>query len=74
LTDVSDRLYAGLVTQIHEEKLDLPMNVKYHQPLSFLSGELKGAQLRLTVPEKEGSAIFDKVTRVDYLLLSHDEF
>jgi RNase H-like domain found in reverse transcriptase len=26
------------------------------------------------VPEKEGFAIVDTVTKVDYLLLSHDEF
>jgi RNase H-like domain found in reverse transcriptase len=67
LTDASDRFYAGLVTQMDEEQLD-------DQPLGFLSGEFKGAQLRWTVPEKEGFAIVDTVTKVDYLLLSHDEF
>jgi RNase H-like domain found in reverse transcriptase len=45
LTDASDRFYAGLVTQIDEEQLDLPMEVQDHQPLAFLSGEFKGAQL-----------------------------
>jgi hypothetical protein len=73
LTDASDRFYAGLVTQI-EEQLDLPMEEQDHQPLAFLSGEFKGAQLRCTVSEKEGFAIVDTVTKVDYLLLSHDEF
>jgi hypothetical protein len=43
LTDASDRFYAGLVTKIDEEKLDLPMEEKDHQPLAFLSGEFKGA-------------------------------
>jgi hypothetical protein len=74
LTDASDRFYTGLVTQIDEEQLDLPMEEQDHQPLAFLSGEFKGAQLRWKVPEKEGFAIVDTVTRVDYLLLSHDEF
>jgi hypothetical protein len=74
LTDASDRFYAGLVTQIDEEQLDLPMEGQDHQPLAFLSGEFKGAQLRRTVPEKEGFAIVNTVTKVDYLLLSHDEF
>jgi RNase H-like domain found in reverse transcriptase len=74
LTDASDRFYAGLVTQIHEKQLDLPMEEQDHQPLAFFSGEFKGAQLRWTVPEKEGFAIVDTVTKVDYLLLSHDEF
>jgi RNase H-like domain found in reverse transcriptase len=74
LTDASDRFYAGLVTQIDEEQLDLPMEEQDHQPLAFLSGEFKGAQLRWTVPVKEGFAIVYTVTKVDYLLLSHDEF
>jgi RNase H-like domain found in reverse transcriptase len=52
LTDAANRLYAVLVTQIDEYKLDLPMEEQNHQPLAFLSGEFKGAQLRWTVPEK----------------------
>jgi RNase H-like domain found in reverse transcriptase len=74
LTYASDRFYAGLVTQIEEEQLDLPMEEQDHQPLACFSGEFKGVQLRWTVPEKEGFAIVDTVTKVDYLLLSHDEF
>jgi RNase H-like domain found in reverse transcriptase len=74
LTDASDRFYASLVTQIDEEQLDLPMEEQDHQPLAFLLGEFKGVHLRWTVPEKEGFAIVDTVTKVDYLLLSHDEF
>jgi hypothetical protein len=46
LTDTSDRLYAGLVTQIDEEQLDLPMEEQDHQPPAFLSGEFKSAQQR----------------------------
>jgi hypothetical protein len=67
LTNAFDRFYADLVTQIHEEQLDLAMKEQDHQPLAFLSGEFKGAQLRWTVPEKESFAIFDTVTKVDYL-------
>jgi RNase H-like domain found in reverse transcriptase len=48
------------------------MEEQNHQPLAFLSGEFKGAQQRWTVQEKEGFAIVDKVTKVDYLLLGHD--
>jgi chloramphenicol 3-O-phosphotransferase len=44
LTDASDRFCAGLVTQIDEEQLDLPMEEQDHQLLAFLSGEFKGAQ------------------------------
>jgi RNase H-like domain found in reverse transcriptase len=74
LTDASNRFYAGLVTQIDEEQLDLPVEEQDHQPLEFFSGEFKGAQLRWTGPEKEGFGIVDTVTKVDCLLLSHDEF
>jgi hypothetical protein len=74
LTNASDRFYAGLVTQIHENQLDLTMEKQDHQSPSFLSGKFKGAQLRWTVSEKEVFAIVDTVTKVDYLLLSHDEF
>jgi RNase H-like domain found in reverse transcriptase len=54
--------------------LYLQMEEQDHQPLAFLSGEFKGAQLRWTVPAKEGLAIVDTVTKVDNPLLSHDEF
>jgi spore coat polysaccharide biosynthesis protein SpsF (cytidylyltransferase family) len=50
------------------------MKEQDHQPLAFSSGEFKCAQLRWTVSEKEDFSIVDTVTKVDYLLLSHDEF
>jgi hypothetical protein len=50
------------------------MEEQDHQTLAFLSGKFKGAKLRWTVPEKEGFAIVDTVTKVEYLLLSHVEF
>jgi RNase H-like domain found in reverse transcriptase len=74
LINASDLFYAGLVTQIDEKQLDLLMEEQDHQPLAFLSGEFKGAQQRWTVPKKECFVIVDTVTKVDYLLLSHDEF
>jgi hypothetical protein len=74
LTDASGRFYAGLMTQIHKNQLTLLTAQEDHQSLAFLSGEFKGAQQRLTVPEKQSFSIVDKVTMVNYLLLSHDEF
>jgi hypothetical protein len=35
LTNASDRLYAGLVTQIHEEQLNLLMEEQDQRPLPF---------------------------------------
>jgi RNase H-like domain found in reverse transcriptase len=49
------------------------MEEEDHQPLAFLLGEFKGAQLRWTVPEKGSFAIVNTVTKVNYLLLSHEE-
>jgi hypothetical protein len=49
---------------IDEEEPDLPMEDQDHQPLAFLTGEFKGAQLRWTVTEKVGFAIVDTVTKV----------
>jgi hypothetical protein len=46
MTDASNRFYAGLVIQIDEEQLDLPMEEQDHQTLALLTGEFKGAQLR----------------------------
>jgi hypothetical protein len=46
LTNASARFYAGLVTQIDKEQLDLSMKEQDHQPLAFLLGDFKGAQLR----------------------------
>jgi RNase H-like domain found in reverse transcriptase len=54
LTDASDRFCAGLVTQIDEEQLDLPMEEQDHQPLALLSDDFKCGQLRWTVQEREG--------------------
>jgi hypothetical protein len=50
------------------------MEAQDHHSLAFLSGEFIGAQQRWTVSEQEGLAIVDTVTRVDYFLLSHDQF
>jgi hypothetical protein len=74
LTDASERFYAGIVTQVDKSQLDLPIEQQDHQPLAFVSGEFKGAQLRWTVPEKEGFAVVDVVTKMDYILLIPSEF
>jgi hypothetical protein len=41
LTNASDRFYAGLVTQIDEQQMNIPMEEQDHQPLAFLSGDFK---------------------------------
>jgi hypothetical protein len=49
LTNASDRFYAGLVTQIDEEQLDLPMEEQDHQPLAFF---VRRVQRRATTMER----------------------
>jgi Reverse transcriptase (RNA-dependent DNA polymerase) len=39
--DASDRFYAGLMTQIDDEQLDLPMEEQDHQPLAFCQANSK---------------------------------
>jgi hypothetical protein len=41
LTDASDRFYDGLMTQIHEEQLDLPINSKTTSLLRFWQASSK---------------------------------
>jgi hypothetical protein len=41
LTDASYRFNAGLVTHIHVEKLDIPMEEQDHQPLHFCQASSK---------------------------------
>jgi hypothetical protein len=41
LTDASDRFYAGLVTQIDEKQLYLPMKEQGHRPLAFFQASSK---------------------------------
>jgi Chromo (CHRromatin Organisation MOdifier) domain len=51
LTDASDRFYAGLVTQIDKEQLELPMEEQDHQPLDFIKAQ------KLMVVEKLSKAM-----------------
>jgi hypothetical protein len=37
-TDASDALYSGMITQVPEHHLDLPVHDQQHQPLAFTSG------------------------------------
>jgi hypothetical protein len=41
LTDASDRFFAGLVTQVDKEQLDLSMEEGDHQPLAFCQASSK---------------------------------
>ena len=68
-TDASRKFWAGVVTQLPPEQLSLPMDRQKHEPLAFLGGAFKGAQLNWSTFEQEAFAIFQTFEKVDYLLM-----
>jgi RNase H-like domain found in reverse transcriptase len=73
-TDASDAFYSGMITQVPENHLDLPVQDQQHQPLAFTSGRFRGSQERWTIPEKEAFAAIETVTKHSYLLLAAEQF
>jgi RNase H-like domain found in reverse transcriptase len=53
LTDASDRFYAGLVSQIDEEQLDLLMEEQDHQPLAFFVRRVQRRATRMDSTREE---------------------
>jgi hypothetical protein len=74
LTDVSDRFYAGLVTKIHEEQLDLPIEEQDHQSLVFCQASSKARNNDGKHQRRKFFAIVSTVIMLDYTLLSLEEF
>jgi RNase H-like domain found in reverse transcriptase/Integrase zinc binding domain len=73
-TDASDAFYSGMITQVLEHHLDLPVHDQQHQPLAFTSGRFRGSQERWTISEKEAFAVIETVTKHSYLLLAAEQF
>jgi hypothetical protein len=73
-TDASDAFYSGMITQVPEHHLDLPVHDQQHRPLAFTSGRFRGSQERWTIPEKEAFAVIETVTKHSYLLLAFEQF
>jgi hypothetical protein len=62
-TDASDAFCSGMITQVPERHLDLPVHDQQHQPLAFTSGRFRGSLERLTIPDKETFAVIETVTK-----------
>jgi hypothetical protein len=45
-TDASDAFYSGMITQVPETHLDLPVHDQQHQHLAFTSGRFRSSQER----------------------------
>jgi hypothetical protein len=75
-TDASDLFYGAILTQIPAENFDATgdPNEWPHEPLGFISGAFKHAQLRWSVCDKEGFAIKTACEKFTHLLIRERGF
>jgi hypothetical protein len=73
-TDASAKYWASVLTQIPETEVKLPVEEQSHEPLAFLSGVFRGAQVRWGIPDKEGFAIKESCTKLCHLLVREKGF
>jgi RNase H-like domain found in reverse transcriptase/Reverse transcriptase (RNA-dependent DNA polymerase) len=74
-TDASDYGWSVIVTRVKEWEDEMFKPGDHdHQPLVFLSGLFKDAQLNWTVGEKEAFPIIAALEKVDYLLIRSKPF
>ena len=73
-TDASQEFWASVLTQIPAEEADLPTEEQAHEPLAFLSGTFRGAQIRWAIPDKEGYAIKESCVKLCHLLVRRKGF
>ena len=72
-TDASKYFWSGIVTQVSAAHMRLPREKQEHEPLAFLGGAFKGAELNWSTFEQEAFAIFQTFEKVDYLLMGEQE-
>ena len=68
-TDASDCHWGAVLVQVRKIDPSKGILEQEMEPLYFLSGSFKGAQLRWSTAEKEGFAIVESVERLRHLLL-----
>lgn len=73
-TDASQYGWAIVVFQIRGYKENLLLSEQNCEPIYFLSGLFKDAQLNWSIIEKEGYPIIEATKRLDYLLLRQKGF
>ena len=69
-TDAPDRFWSTVITQCAPGEIHKPVSEQRHKPLAFLGSQFKNAELSCTTFEKEGIAIFQALTKLDYILMS----
>lgn len=73
-TDACDLVCSGVVTQIPPSDISKSHFEQSHEPLPFLSGKFKGAQLTWSTLEKDAFAIMAKVERMHWILATSEGF
>ena len=68
--DSSDLHWGSFLTHVPEDELGglLAVEDMSHEPMGFLSGTFRGAQVRWATVDKEGYAIVSTFRRLEYLL------
>ena len=70
-TDASGRFLYVVITQCAPRDIYKHFPEQQHKPLAFLGSQLKKTDLFWTTFEKEGFAIFQAFTKLDYILMSY---
>ena len=68
-TDASKLHWSSFLGQVVDYRKDVKIEDQLIEPLYFLSGGFKGAQLKWSIVEKEGYAFFISVERLQHLLV-----
>ena len=61
--------WSGILVQCKLEDMDKDIEVQELEPLGFVSGAFKGSASNWSMPEKEGYAIVESMTRFDYITM-----
>ena len=67
-TDASKYAWAGVLTQEYEHKDKEGLTKQYNHPVTYVSGQFRGAQLNWATLTKEAAAIYNSVKKLSYYL------
>src|SRR5690348_15788514 len=73
-TDANEYNSSAVVTQIPVDDLGKPVSQQRHEPLGFCGHKFAGSQLNWSIVEKEGFAVVDALSKLDYLLMNDRPF
>lgn len=68
-TDASECHWSAILCQCPSDQMDNPVTERAYEPLGFASGSFKNSAANWSMPEKEGFAIVEAMTRFDYITL-----